>query len=91
MFRVCVDCGHLLYADRREHHKCDGVVLDLKADDFDLVQSLLGVEANRGLSVQDFVSLAVTCGDCKRLCQATSADFHECIRHPKIPVPRFRD
>ena len=90
IFRRCTNCHHLVYGDRRAYHRCEGPVVDIQAEDFDLVQTLLGAEENRGITKANFARLTVTCDDCRRLCLISSVDFHECIRSPHRPVARFR-
>lgn len=89
ILKECVVCHRFMYADRRPQHCCEGPVLDVRASDFNLVDTMLEYREHAGFTVDDLTYLLFRCQDCLRIFTVTTEDgtldpsvgewvFHKC-------------
>lgn len=74
MLRACVACHRYMFAERRARHRCDGTAPDVRAVDFDFVQTMLSFDGNSGFSVGDLIYLLFRCAKCLRIFYVNTVD-----------------
>ncbi|KAF6744867.1 hypothetical protein DFP72DRAFT_857039 [Ephemerocybe angulata] len=78
ILRLCHACGNFMYVERRGTHQCEAAAIQVQAQDFDFVSSLLSFNFSSGLDYEDLRHLIMTCGGCSRICLRAAIMYHEC-------------